>query len=78
MDTTSTTTTTTIINGKTKDRSQNLQPTAMDAQRQQQPIPVELIVRLPLPPSLLRLPSMGLLATLILQLQATTTLELQQ
>ena len=48
MDATPTITTkTTIMNGKTKDRSQNLQPTAMDAQRQQQPTPAESIVRLP-------------------------------
>ena len=38
---------TTITNDKTKDRRRNLQSTSTDVQRQQQPTPVESIVRLP-------------------------------
>ena len=41
------TTKTTITNGKTKDKSQSLQPTAADLQRQQQPTPADSIIRLP-------------------------------
>ena len=41
------TTKTTITNGKTKDKGQNLQPMAMDIQRQQQPTPADSTVRLP-------------------------------
>jgi hypothetical protein len=37
----------TITNGRTKDKSQNIQATAADVQRQQQPTPAESIVRLP-------------------------------
>ena len=42
-----TTTKTTLTNRKTKDGNQNLQPMAMDAQRQQQPTPADTIIRLP-------------------------------
>jgi hypothetical protein len=53
------TTKTTITNGKTKNKSQSLQPTATDVQKQQQPTPADSIIRLPPTSLALKIPFSG-------------------